>query len=369
MPDILAPLAQSLVSSAILFFVFFLVLGAVFAQGKIVYFVVGFFKVLFSVLYSPFVYLRRAVQAVCRFAERGEADYKGNEQYLLTKFFLTAQAAVVLFALATAAAGCVAAWMAFLPPKAIRDQLEETRGYLKQRKAELRATTDNVALLKKEWLSKREAEIQKAKGRLDEVIQKYAEERTMREVALKGDPLAWSQLTAIKDFVVRTGVPSTPEVFSEMQVRIEQRVAAVPLEYYSAQALRQWIRAWEREVGIRFQQKNIDEEALRAEVQPEFRQALDQEARLTSEVAQLERNVEEIKAEAKVRPGAGLRTLLLTLATLLAYLWVAGICLEAAALAVRVAEDVRRVREGLVPERAVVGTPPPLVPSRIPENY
>lgn len=58
-----------------------------------------------------------------------------------------------------------------------------------------------------------------------------------------------------------------------------------------------------------------------------------------------------MKAQAKFRPGAGLLALLITFATLLSYLWVAGILLEAAALAVRVAEDVRRVREGLAPER------------------
>lgn len=239
MPEILAPLAQSLVSSAVLFVLLFFVLGAAFAQGKIVSFVVGFFKILFSVLYSPFVYLRRAVRAVCRFAERGEADYKGNEQYLLTKFFLTAQAAVVLFALATAAAGCVAAWTFFLPPERDRERLREERGRLQQKKSELNATTDRVAVLEKEWKARRDLEIQKARGRLDDVIRNLVEERTAREGALRSDPAAWSQLTAIKDFVIRTGTPSSPEIFRQMQERIEQRVGAVPLDYYAAQALRQ----------------------------------------------------------------------------------------------------------------------------------
>lgn len=346
MPGILSPFLENLVYSLVLFLVFFVALAAAFAQGRVLRLAHGFARVVLSVLYSPFVYLRRAVQGVCRFSERGEADYVGSEQYLLGKFFLTAQAAVVVLALAGAAAGCVAAWTAFLPPKEAREEVRNTRKGLREKRRELEAATRKHRDGEREWAARRETEMRRARMPHEEVIRRSAGEKAAAEAELTLDPPAAAHVNRLRGFVAKEGPQSSEYAIGGMRRRMDQSLFAIPIQPSSITVLQRWNEAWEREAQAELRMRTLDEEQVRSEVQPDWKRTEAEKESLTTAVRDLEGYLKRAEAQASFRFGAGLVALLVSFGSLLAYLWVAGIVLESAALAVRVADDVRKIREG-----------------------
>lgn len=360
MSELLAIFKQHLVWALMLWVLFFVAFAALFAGRQLTTFAAGVGRVLAGIVTTPFVFMRRAVQSVLRFDRTQEETYRASDQYLLNKAMLVLQALVIVIAIGLLAAGVVATWNAFVPPAEVRREARELRKKVVEQSTT--AETANAALAKHdtEWTQKREV-----------VLAKFRAERQSRVAA------AQKNMTATDEIFSTYGSPRGREKYAELQAytrqimpspdtirqakeRLDRMVAySWGLVGWEDQTLRAWNERWETKALAEYELANVPMDVLRAEAQPEYLQSKVTADRESSTLASMEEQSRQWNEAASLKWKAAAWRLGRTFLTFLAFVWVWGALTEAGWLAIRIADDVRRMREaGPRPAEAAAARPP-----------
>ena len=363
MSGILETFLSHLVASFLLWLLLCAILVAVFARDDAGHFLAGMLRIVASVFYSPFVFLRGAMQRVIRFAS-GEADFAGSEQYLLNRLMLTLQAIVIVIAVASLAAGGVMAWNAFMPPESAREAVKRLSSDLDaatKRSAEADAA---VSRADEEWAASK-------KAAMDEYI-------ASRRKSLESLRAANAELAPL----INAAGGYVPSIFGMVQGaagsgdrdettrRARQMESTVSSYYYylddmNRSRLRSWISNWERQQNLQYEIANSSEAAVREALHPDYSGLVEQKSRLASEVTSLEAQLKAAREEAALRWSGALWTLLRAAVSFIILVWLLGIAVEGGWMLIRMADDVRKIREA-APQRDAPAATPALPPDRLP---
>ena len=347
MNELFAIFRQHLLWALMLWVLFFVVFAALFAGRRLTTFAAGVARVLAGIVTTPFVFMRRAVQGVLRFDRTQEDAYRASDQYLLNKAMLVLQAMVIVIAIGALAAGAVATWNAWVPPAEVRREARELRKRVVDQRATSSTASSALAQYETEWTKKADA-----------VIAKFRREREARKAA------ALKNIAATEEIFAQYGSPRGKEKFAELQA-YTQRVAPSPDDIREAkdrldrmvayswglvgwedQTLRAWNERWETKALAEYELANVPVDVLRAEEQPGYPEAKTAAERESAKLASMEEQSRQWDEAASLKWKAAAWRLVRAFVTFLAFVWLSGALIEAGWLAIRIADDVRRMREG-----------------------
>jgi hypothetical protein len=364
MSELFAVFKQHLAWALMLWVAFFTVFAALFAPRQLTAFVVGVVRVLAGIVVSPFVFIRRAVHSVLSFTATEEENYRASDQYLLNKAMLILQALVIVVAIGLLSAGLVAVWNVWVPSSEVRRTARDYAKTVEEQRKTTAAAVAAVAKLDTEWTQK-----------ADVVIGNFRRERQARKAS------AQKSLTATEEVFASYGSENGRAKLAEMQryaARVDMtfertRQAKYELDSMSwtwglaswePQSLRAWNDHWYRKVFAEVELANIPTDALRTEAQPTYAEVKAVGEREPAVLASMEEHSKQLDEAASLKWKAATWTALGAFVTFILFVWLWGALIEIGWLAIRIADDVRRMRKATVDPLIDVTQPAARIPAR-----
>ncbi len=323
---------------AILFSILFGGMVVLLAGRQAVAFLLGLMRAVASCFYSPILWLRKAILNTADFATRDETLETRGDQYLLNRILIIARAVLIVFAVGGLAAGLAVSGTALIPAKQVRQQLSALSSELKQREAAFKQAARAQEQVEKRWDSVRADKLEEfrdaASGRLSAARGRMDEHSHALEKAVWfGD---------LREELASVQPTNDPSRFVQARAAADRRIRNL----YSwdaglLQHAHEYVSAW--------YDAAMAEHVLKTPAE-DVRQAL--LSSLEPETAQARERVEEASGElkaAQAAAGAGIVRAVLRAAgsvlTFLATLWLFGLIVEWVWLFIRLADNVRVLRE------------------------
>ncbi|HYC90187.1 MAG TPA: hypothetical protein VEO54_13310 [Thermoanaerobaculia bacterium] len=356
MSELFAVFRQHLVWSLMLFVVIFTVFTALFANGRLLAFAAGLGRVLGSIVATPFLFIRRAVASVMGHSADAEERYRASDQYLLNKGMLVLQAGVIVLAVGTLSAAVVVTWNAWVPPSEVR---REAREYAQQTEAQRQRVADTAATMTKldgDWALMEAGVVAAYRGEQQSRIASAAKDMAAIENSVQG--YAAQTLQNIKETIASRSRDS----FDDVQNTKRSLDWTVRNNWYWLgdwrPTLERWNELWQAKSIAEIELQTLSVETLRNAQQPQYPEAKvarDQAAEL---LAAMEPVLAQHQEAASLKWKAAFFRALGAFVTFLLFVWFAGALIEGGWMAIRIADDVRRIRQGTREEEAVTAPAP-----------
>lgn len=344
MSELFMAFRQHLVWSLMLFVLIFTAFTAVFAGGRLLAFAAGLGRVLGSIVATPFLFIRRAAASVMGHSADAEERYRASDQYLLNKGMLVLQAGVIVLAVGVLSAAVVVTWNAWVPPSEVR---RDAREYAKATEAQRQRVADTAATTAKldaEWAQLEGAVVNAYRGDRQSQIAAAAKDMAAIETAVQG--YAAQTLQNLKETVASRSLDSLDDV-----QRTKRSIDWTVRNHWYwlggwGPSLQRWNERWQAKSIAEYELRTLSVENLRiAEQQPylEAKTARDQAAQT---LAEMEPVLAAHREAASLKWKAAFVRALGAFVTFLLFVWIAGALIEGGWMAIRVADDVRRIRQG-----------------------
>jgi hypothetical protein len=351
MSELFVAFRQHLVWSLMVFVVIFTVFTALFANGRLLAFAAGLGRVLASIVATPFLFIRRAVASVMGHSAGAEERYRASDQYLLNKGMLLLQAVVIVLAVGVLSAAVIVTWNAWVPPSEVR---REAREYAKQTEAQRQRAADTAATMARldaDWAQMEAAVVAAYRGEQQAHIASASKEMAAIENSVQG--YAAQTLQNLRETIASRSQDS----FEDVQNTKRRLDRTVNNNWYWLgdwrPTLERWNELWQAKTIAEVALATLSVERLRiAQQQPyaEAKVARDQAAEL---LAAMEPVLAQHQEAASLKWKAAFFRALGSFVTFLLFVWFAGALIEGGWMAIRVADDVRRIRQGTREEDAV----------------
>lgn len=344
MSELFAIFRAHLVSALVLWVLFFAGFAMLFAGRRVGAFAKGVLRVLGGIITSPFVFIRRAVQGVLGFTSEEEEGYRASDQYLLNKAMLVLQALVIVVAIGVLSAGAVATWKAWVPSSEIRTEAREYRKRTDEQRTKSTDANAAVAKLDGEWQKQSETAIGNFRREREET--RNSAQKTLRSTeeifATYGSTQGRETLARMQRYA--NGVDGNPRNIRNAKNRMDGMWWSWGLHTWEPQSLRAWTDHWQRMSLAAAELANVPVDAIRAKAQPAY-EALKNTADVEAgALAMMETRSKQLDEAASLKWKAATGTALGAFVTFLMFVWAMGALIEAGWLAIRVADDVRRMR-------------------------
>ena len=357
MSELFAAFRQHLVWSLMLFVLIFTAFTAVFAGGRLIAFAAGLARVLGSIVATPFLFIRRAVASVMGHSTDAEARYRASDQYLLNKGMLLLQAAVIVLAVGVLSAAVVVTWNAWVPPSEVR---REAREYAKATEAQRQRVTDTSATMAKldaDWAQLEDAVVTAYRGERQSQIAAATKDMTAIENGVQG--YAAQTLQSLRETVASRSRNSIDDVENTKR-RLDWTVNN---NWYWLgdwrPTLERWNERWLAKAVAEVQLETLSVENLRIAEQAPYAEAKTARDQAAETLAAMEPVLAQHEEAASLKWKAAFFRALGSFVTFLLFVWFAGAVIEGGWMAIRVADDVRRIRQGTREEEAAAVAPSP----------
>lgn len=353
---------QHLVWALILWVLLFTAFAALFARGQLIAFAGGLLRVLGSIFVSPFVFLRKATAEVMTRREEASSD-----QYLLNRALLLAQAILIVAAIGAFAASGVVGWNTLVPSSEIRNAAKEHRPKLEEQRVTASNAANEVSRLDEEWRTKEPVVVGAARKEQQDRVDAAKKRMTAIESDLGtyDDPsVALNTLDRIK--TVAASVERNDWASRRLQSAIYD--SWYSLSDWQRQLLGQWIEQWQLMINAEERLSSISVDELREKTQPTHAQAVLTRDRAAERLTEMESYQRDLDEAASLKWKAAAWRMLAAFAAILIFLWVSGLAIELAWLGVRVADDIRRMREAPPHDEPSREETAPRLPIRRPSN-
>lgn len=330
---------QHLVWALILWVLLFTAFAALFARGQLIAFAGGLLRVLGSIFVSPFVFLRKATAEVT--TRRGESE---SNQYLLNRALLLAQAILIIAAIGAFASTAVIGWNTLVPTAETRNAAKEHRPKLEEQRMTATTRANEVTRLDEEWRTKEPVVVGAARKEHQDRIDAAKKRMTAIESDLgtyDNPAVALNTLDSIK--TIATSVERNEWASRQLHPPIYNNFYS--LSDWQRQLLGQWIDQWQLMINAENALALVSGEQLRAETQPNYADAVREREYAQARVTDMESYQRELDEAASLKWKAAAWRMLAAFVAILIFLWVSGLAIELAWLGVRVADDIRRIRE------------------------
>lgn len=362
MSELFAVFAQNLLWSVAVWLVVFIGFAAIFARGQLLSLAKGLGRLLLSIVTSPFVFLRRATGGVLGFTAEEEETYRAGDQYMLSKAMMVLQAAIIIAAIGALAAAVVATWNTLVPPSAVRQAAREHRPRVEEQHAAAAKAAQAVSSLDAAWATRQPRAIEAFRNPRQTTVNSSARDMAYIEttMGMHGAESEKAVLKANQERAISFRNADLDNLGYGKRV-MDSNVARnwYALEDWSRASLSRWNELWLTKAIAELELREMSVVDLRRDEQPDYESAVanrDRQAQAAESMVATQARLDEAASlkwkSAAFRAGASFLTFLL-------FVWTAGLLVEAGWLAIRVAGDVRRLRES-------ADAPPPVVHASVP---
>ena len=318
--------------------------AALFANGR---FAVGLGRVLASIVATPFLFIRRAVGAVLGHSSDAEERYRASDQYLLNKGMLVLQAVVIVLAVGMLAAAVVVTWNSWVPPAEVRRAAREYSGEVEAQRQKLGEADAAAAKLDGEWAQREKAIVGAYRQDRQARVDQTAKERRGIEANVRSSraEYAVSTLQRLTETTTRRSIDSRNDI-RRAKRELDWQVSS---SWYSlqgwGQTLRRWNELWESGALAQFELSTLSIEELRKADQPAYAETKKVRDHEAERLATMEELLASHREAASLKWKAAFFRALAAFVTFLLFVWLAGALIEGGWMAIRVADDVRRIRQ------------------------
>lgn len=342
--DSFSSLVSNWIPATILFLLFLLALGAFIRRADIPALAKGLGRVVTLVLFSPLLFLRKLISEVADAERREEKESLSSDQFLIRRQFATAKAGLIISSVALLASGFAASW-GMLPARKDFRNLREAREGLKVKEDGLRQMALRPGELDEQWAAKRASTLPKWFNQREEQLFARYQQILMMETELPEALIALLPAPpdgiSLEDFGARE--QRARQAFENSEA-LSSDPMAVSYFFQLSQLLRQ-----AQDLAGR-------ERSYRAQSQPEWSQVSEALDGAREAVAQASQKIVRFEEQIKTRRKSAISAFLGTLVAFYVLAWLSGLFIEVFSLAVRVAGDIRALRErqpGLLPAESV----------------
>lgn len=333
---------DQLVVVAVLFVAMFVAMAFMFARDRVGLLFLGFGRTLLSFLIAPVFYLKKTVLQLVRFGEKGDADTRTSDQYLLNQLSIAIKAGVVAIALAVLAATLVAAWEAFLPPKAVRDYIRDGQKELDRLQRDITPVNARIQQYDNDWQTKRQSLVDQFRNDRTQKMQLAVRENANTDRS--ADTNLRQPLQSLRAYL-KNNDSVNPQEIQRIHNTAMEFLGRLSLPGNTMGQLTHYVDNWRTQKLLKLELDAMNEQEFRMQLQPDYNQLRSQSGQLTSEIDNVQRNINATRAQDVFRPDEALGVFASGFLFFLLVVWGLGLSIELISLATTVAGDVRRIRE------------------------
>mgnify|MGYP000890483837 CR=1 FL=1 len=346
MKTILHLFSSNLLATSLVFLALFFLIASLFAKERLGQMLQGLLRILASIFYSPFVYMKRAVLSLADHGVKGETEFSKTKQYLMNKLMLMLQALLVIFSLAVLSAGIVAAWNSMLPPKHVREFVKNLKMEIKTNQTDLAVIEPQVKQMEQLWNTQR-----------DSLIKAYKEQRNKNIETLRADNLQLEKqiysnsgdyqnnLEIIKNYLSQNEYQRSARQYARVKEDVQNYLERTINDSAAKTRLQRYISNWYSLMLSKLEIDNFSESQLRAAVQPNYKSMKEKAESLPQTISRQESQLAEAKSAAKLRFPAFFLGILISLAGFLAVVWVIGLIIEGLWMGLHMAGNIEKIRD------------------------
>lgn len=312
---------------------------AAFARAQTGDFLLGTLRAVVSILYSPFLFMRKAVTALSAFWARPEEQETHSDTYLINRGLVILHVLVVFAGLALLAGGLAAAIARVIPSKEVRQAAVRVRAEVKAATTEAASAQRDLEAEQARWQTDRTAIVAQHRGEAERRRDEFKAEMRRLAGPIEGQP-ALSELQGVLGPTNADG--GLEDVTNRRDAGRSNAQRVGWWDGQMAKRLRQYVDAWYNACLQDHEARFLPED----EIGQRLLQAKQERAQQLKEaLTQSEEAWHEIKREATSGLRAFPRKAARSIAGFLAFIWLLGVTVEWFGLFVRLADNVRLIRE------------------------
>jgi hypothetical protein len=348
MGNLLAPLLHQLLLSLVVFAILFIVISALLARSRFGGMIGGLLRVVASYFYSPFIYLRKGVHELADYARDGESRFERSDQYLLRKVLLMLSGALLLVSIGILTVGGVGMWNHARAWNELRRQIGQATRQVADEQAEKARLTVYLGGLDNQWQSGREPLItayQRSRTRLADSLE-AANRRLAEQVGQIGSTeAAVAQFFPNLAQYLQNNRENPGWYVGNIRDQARSAIDNLAVNDTSKAVMHRYVENWYQARMTLEDPRQMGEEELRRVLQPARRDSIARAEALEQAIPRDEARKAELGSEAKAEGKGVLWEPLRAFLRFLLVVWVAGVAIEAIALAVLTAANIQRLRE------------------------
>jgi hypothetical protein len=327
---------EELLYIVLLFLVLFCVFLGWLAKGRIGELLGGFFRLLLSFFYCPYIYLKKTVNIVADFGKKREDELVRSHHYLGTRITMLMRAALIVTVVGVSAFFVVTGWEAMLPAKYYRIAEKNTENQLERQQAQLTTTSAHLSQLEQDWSGHRDSLIGGYKASRKKQIDDLNSANAELEAKLSSNPEGARVLTGLKRYLDSGNANlGTAQQYAQMFIASED----------VRNDLNKYLANWNNARSLNRQLENMSEGDLRRAIQPDHESTKQNVQYWNNQVSSTFSTVAQIRSQMRYSPEALLFSMFTGAFICLLIIWGVGLFLESYTLATDMVDDIQKIRQ------------------------
>lgn len=291
---------------------------------------------IWSLVVSPFHYLRKTIAELCL----GDANprLQNVDHYLLRRLLTGLQVGLLLSIFLGGGLALASAILAFLPPFSLRHELTASQDQLAKTEESLRQNTATVDKQDSDWNNRRDELIRQAQ-------QEDKQNKANAQAALHADETAVTSQDGMQVLITLRNFFATRGTEYGALDQAKSYINRMPISESETKALISYCDHWQEFASLSSRAaKTLDQ--IRAEVQPDHATLVQSVSDEKSQVPDLKGTVKQLQDQVNdsYEPGRFVLTLLISFLIFILYVWAAGTGIEMFSMALYLSNDVKQIR-------------------------
>jgi len=345
MESLLSNLLTNWLSFLIVFFLLFTVIAYLLDRDKVGDMYLGILRVIYSLFYSPIIFLKKSILNLANFGRKGEKEYIPSKQFLLQKIVLFLETILVIISISFLVSGIIIGWNSFLPPLELRTARNNTEASLEDTKDKMGKISLTYQNLNKYWDSKKDSLISSRIGVNKDKLKKLEAKNKNLSQKFNNDTEINETYNIIKDYLDRNDYSSSLGGYENIKDQVISHVDGLSIGQNKINELKNYAENWYKIKAINYELGSFSEEDLRNEIQPNYREIEINYDRFSEHIANLESDLIYYNENIKYDILSLIKSIIISTLTAFLYIWIIGLMIEAINLSIDIANNVRIIRE------------------------
>lgn len=335
---------EYLLSSIIVFIILFIIVSLVFTGKKLPETIRGFFLVIASFFYSPFIYFKNSLLTISNFSLKEQDENEKSKQYLLIKFLTSLQALLAIIVLFVITSGIIAAWEILLPPQYVRENKARLEKAIENLNDQYDVLNPGVQKMEKEWTENKDELINNYKKERDKKTVDAKNKNTAIEKGLTDKQEAKQYFNVIKNYLTQNETQTSQSRYLSIKNEINNYIQRQQTTEDIKTSLKNYSENWYLIMMNKYEDGRYVENDYRQKIQPNYASNKAQLENISNGIANTMKQEDKLRPQLKYNVDKFLLALLGTFATVLVLIWLVGLAIELLWLMVDVARGVNKIK-------------------------
>jgi len=351
MEKFLFVVAEYIIAFIIVFVILFLLIAFLFTKSKFPDTIKGFFLVLASFIYSPFVYFKNSLISIADFRLKTEDGEQGTKQYLLQRFLTSLNALLAIIVIIIITSGIITAWEILLPPKYLREQNDALEDRLNELTEQFNLVNPDVEKMEKDWNEKKTELINNYKKENENISNKALNENKNIEQKLNSNSSTVPFFNSIKTYLNQNENQYRVDRYEEIKKEVQTYIDRQDLATDSKGSLKKYSENWQIVMIKQYEKNNFGDIEYRERIQPDYISKSTTVRSLIDQISNTQNQLSNLKPALKYKFDESILALLSTFFSVIIVIWLVGLILELLWLSVDIANNVNKIRQHKEPNK------------------